>query len=682
MSSLLPFALKSSHGTAVIAALCLFACEGESARDTTPATADDGELSIVEPGKEDNFLSLTAREYAVTGTTQVRLESSWAGKSKAARLARAKELVPFRQVVVGWFLSQYIGEKESKDANARYGGFRSLTKNGSWDDLGLREVDELTFEMEFRQELGGPLDLLSVLPTQLTPEGRRYFDLQIGRVDTEEMQKLDINSEWYRQKPWDGFNPKTVPADRQETVRLFVEPEARSNDGWFDYAGLMDDGVLDIAVHFGWDYHSEYHLKHSRATYDELIDRGFTSPVAKYGDLKRTSGPLTTRVTTPAGEVEVRVSLFWGQPGTETDPDTDAGGRVLEKDMRESLKNRDVIVFSGHSGPFYGFALANWKKTEEGDLDDAELPEVEMPDDRSQLVFAEGCDTYAIGEGFFQNPAKRGGHHLDVITTTSYSNAETPEPVYHLLDVFTTKGTDENIRAWRLTEFLEALDGTSPWFSTMYGVHGIDDNPRAHPWAEVDGLCGECSKSSDCGPAGNRCVKMNGVKACTFECTADDACGEGLVCQSAQRAGTIEGKVCVTPRATCDTDDAARKPLLVLDSAVPNPDRDLNGDGKSEDRSDESVTVKNAGGAEVSLSGWSLADSVGVRFTFARGYKLAAGASVTVFGAGAAAGGQLFAPSGLSLNNRNDAVRLLDARGGVVDSLAWHTAGSGIVVRH
>ena len=61
--------------------------------------------------------------------------------------------------------------------------------------------------------------------------------------------------------------------------------------------------------------------------------------------------------------------IYYGRTGTDTDPDTAAGGIVLEKDMRESLNTRDVIIYSGHSGPFYGFALANWKKTDEGDLD-------------------------------------------------------------------------------------------------------------------------------------------------------------------------------------------------------------------------------------------------------------------------------------------------------------------------
>ena len=660
--------------------LGLAACGAESAQDETatePGAAE--ELEVVAPGKEDNFLSLTAREYAITGKTTVKLESSWAGKSKDQRLARARELAPYRQVVVAWFLYQYIGEKERKDPNAKYGGFKALTKNGSWEDLGLREVDELTFEMEFRQEIGGPLDLLSVLPTERSPEGRRFFDLQIGRVSTEEMQRLEINAEWYRNGPWEGFAPSRVTPDKLETVRLFVEPEARSTDAWFDYAGLMDDRRLDVDMHFGWDYHSAYHLKHSRETYNALIDRGFSSPVAKYEDLRRDSGPLTTVVTTPLGDVEVNVRLFWGQPGTETDPDTDAGGKVLEEDFMASLRDVDVIVFSGHSGPFYGFALANWKKTDEGDVDDAELPTAEMPAGRSQLVFAEGCDTYAIGSSFFQNPAKTGGKDLDVITTTSFSNAETAEPVLDFLDVFVEAGGDGHVRAQRVSDFLKTLDGTSPWFSTMYGVHGIDDNPRRHPWADEGMLCEACRRDSDCGPSGNRCVKMNGAKVCTAECTTDDGCETGFICQGAQSRGTISTKVCATPRLSCDVSGAARRPAIVLDHAVPNPDRDLNGDGRSDDRSDESVTLKNAGGEGVSLAQWTIADRTGTRFKFERGVGLEPGETLTVFGGGATG---FVAPEGLSLNNANDAVRLLDSRGALVDELVWRTAPSGFSVRH
>lgn len=662
-----------------LAAAGVSACDG--AAPPSAPLSEGGDLVVVEAGKEDNFISSSAREFTITGSTTVTLEASYANQSRAERLARAKALVPFRQVVVGWFLSEYLVEKESKETNARYGGFQSLTKNGSYEDLNLREVDALTFAFDFRQEVAGPPDLIEQLPTTRLADGRAAFDLRLGRVSTEEMQALEINGEWYRKAPWDAFNPRTLPESQQETLRLVIERQPPSTDAYFDYRGLLADGVLDIGVHFGWDYHSAYHLKHSAALYEELVSRGFESPVARFADLKRTSGPLTRALQTPDGEVEVRVSLFWGQPGTETDPDTDAGGRALEADMRASLAARDVIVFSGHSGPFYGFALANWKKTEEGDLDDAELPGLELPAGRAQLVFAEGCDTYAIGEGFFANPAKQGGAFLDVITTTSFSNAETPEPVYALLDALTNDEAGGVLRAWKVSELLRRLDGTSPWFSSMYGLHGIDDNPRGHPFAADGALCAACSRDSDCGGPGNRCVTMGGAKACTFECTADDGCGIGFVCQPAARARTVQSKVCATPRATCDADDAARAPLLVLDSAVPAPDADLSGDGVFDDRGDESVTVKNAGGRAMSLAGYAIADRGGVRFTFPSNAGLEPGEQVTVFGGGGAVEGAFVAPNGLSLNNRDDAARLLDPRGRKVDELTWRTSEAGAPVR-
>jgi hypothetical protein len=110
-------------------ALPFTAC-GDAGDGTENAPGSNGNdaadtLSVVEPGKEDNFLSLTAREYAVTGTTQVRIEESYAGKHGRGAPRPRAGAGPFRQVVVGWFLSQYIVEKERKDPNAKYGGFRS-----------------------------------------------------------------------------------------------------------------------------------------------------------------------------------------------------------------------------------------------------------------------------------------------------------------------------------------------------------------------------------------------------------------------------------------------------------------------------------------------------------------------------------------------------------------------------
>ena len=660
----------------VVPALALVAC-GEGAVDDA-APAGDELLTVVEPGKEDNFLSVTAQEYLLSGTTTVVLEPEWAGKSLEERLGRARALIPFRQTVIGWFLNAYMVEKSDKDANKDYGGFKALTKNGSWEDLNLREIDELTFAFDFRQEIAGPENLLSVLPTQVAEDGTRTFELIIGKISTSEMLKLETNSEWYRNAPWSTFNPTTLADDRKETVTLTIVAEPRSTDAWFDYAALIEDGVLDVGVHFGWDYHDAYHLKHSKATYEWLVARGFKSPVASYDVLARDSGPLTKDMDTPLGPVQVKISLYWGKPGTETDPDTRAGGLVLEDDMRASFKDRDIIVFSGHSGPFYAFALANWRMTDEGEIDDSEIPLLDMPEDRYQVVLAEGCDTYAVGQAFFANPAKTDRKYVDVITTTSFSNASTSSAVTDFLAAFVGRGTGAQVdRLPRLTELLSDLDSNSYWFTTLYGVHGIDDNPRIHPFAETDLLCDTCRADADCGGLGNKCVALaDGKRACTFECTADDACGEGYLCQAAQVGGYITTQVCVSARGTCDA--PAPAPVVVkIARVVPNPNSDLNGDGTVDSVKDELVELINAGGATADLSGWSVSDNVGVRFTFPAGVVLEPGRSVQVFGGGA---NGFVAPRSLGLNNTGDTVRLLDARGAEKAVVTWRATRPGSVV--
>ena len=44
----------------------------------------------------------------------------------------------------------------------------------------------------------------------------------------------------------------------------------------------------------------------------------------------------------------------------------------------------------------------------------------------------------------------------------------------------------------------------------MYGVHGIDDNPQMHPWAQPELSCAPCATDDDCGGPGNRCVSFDG----------------------------------------------------------------------------------------------------------------------------------------------------------------------------
>lgn len=532
----------------LLASSLFFAC-GDSA--TTPAPELPRALAGGE--KADDFRSESAQEYFVRGTTTVEIEASYADLTEEERIARAQELIPYRQVVIGWFLNEYLIDKSNDASNANYGGMRALTKNDSYESLNIRHVDGEVYAFDFVQEVGGQFDLLAELGRdgKAVPneDGTWTLTLQIGKVSTAEMQRLTLNSEWYRNAPWSSFNPDTVSDDRLETIELNLEEQERSTDAWIDYPRLIEDGVVDVSIFFGWDYHNDYHIVHSRSVFNALVRQGFEAPTT-YDNYTTERAPLTRTINVGGQDVEYRITLWWGQPGTDTDPDTDAGGIKLEEEMVAALARDEVIAFSGHSGSFYGFALANWRMTAEGDLDDSEIRGLDMPSDKYQIVLAEGCDTYAIGQAFFTNPNKADRQSLDIITTTSFSNASNANTVLDFIKAIAGTDAQGNLQPMTYSEMLKDMDSNSYWFQTMYGVHGIDDNPTADPLADREQLCGECRSSSDCG-AGGTCVNVDGVGSCTFRCTADAGCPDGYVCQDTETSGWITNSYCIPASLTC-----------------------------------------------------------------------------------------------------------------------------------
>ncbi|MDQ3031464.1 MAG: hypothetical protein M3Y87_03535 [Myxococcota bacterium] len=508
---------------------------------------EDGE--IVGEGKEDDFLSMSAREFVIAGTDTVVLEDEYADRSDEDRLARAHELIALRQIALAWFLNQYLVDKSDDDANAQFGGFGAMSKAGDYAALNVRETAPLTYAFDFEQLVAGRVDLMTRLPTRPGPSATaRLFTLTVGRPTNAEMARLETNAEWYRSAPWSAWNPSTTDASRRLDLEVTIRREVESQDAWFDYVRLFEDGVLDIDVHFGWDYHDAYHVQHASALHSWLRAQGFRAPVASFEELRRDSGPYTRTLRANGRTIQLEVRIFYGRDDSDVDPDTDAGGRQLEDDMRGSLATRDVIVYSGHSGPFYGFALANWRTTSEGDLDDSELETAEMPADRYQIVLAEGCDTYQIGAAFRRNPNKPDLRNLDVITTTSFSNASTPAAVQDFLSRLIERDSRGRHRPRTVRSLLTDLDDNSGWgFHTMYGMHGIDDAPQLHPYADAEMIGELCSVNADCGDIGNMCVRMpDRTRRCTAVCTSDDACGEGWSCRplasSVQRA--IYGSAC------------------------------------------------------------------------------------------------------------------------------------------
>ena len=511
-----------------------------------PDEGGDPEDSVfVDDSKADDFFSTSAAEFIVQGTSSVTLDPAMATASDADRMAAAKKLIELKQIAIAWFLTQYFESKEGDQANASFGGFSGIAKAGEFQDLEVTErADKITYDFTFKQLAAAGKGLMSQLPIH-TVNGQPSFDLEIGKPTNDEMAQLETNHEWYRNAPWTDWNPATVSADKKEPMTFAISREKASTDGFFDLEKLTADGKLDIDVFFGWDYHDNFHIKHSQAFFSWLKEQGFTAPVASWDLMTKDTGAFTRKVKADGHDVTVEVRFYFGKPGTATDPDTDAGGKVLEDLARASLATRDVVMYSGHSGPFYGFALANWRKTEEGDLDDADIRTMALPADRQQLVLANGCETYQIGEAFRTNPNKNG-KNIDVITTMSFSNAGTPTIVENLVNALLARDNTNTLRPQPVSTLLTKLDSDSWGFTPMYGFHGIDDNPKLVPFAKTANFGKACSANADCGGPGNLCVSSTAGKTCTAACAADPGCGPGYACKSvaSSSTSTIYGKAC------------------------------------------------------------------------------------------------------------------------------------------
>jgi hypothetical protein len=513
----------------------------------TEGGSDDPEGStFVDDSKADDFFSTAAQEYLIEGKSTVVLDAAMASQPADVRLAAAKKLVGYKQIGIAWFLTQYLVNKEHDSANVGFGGFSGIAKGGAFQDLAITErADKVTFDFTFRQLAAAGKNLLSQLPLT-TVAGKPTFDLEIGKPSNQAMTELETNHEWYRSAPWTDWNPANVSAEQKEKIAFSITRERESTDGYFDLATLTKDGTLDIDVYFGWDYHSDFHLKHSQAFFTWLEGEGFSAPVGSWDDMTVDTGAFKRTVKADGKSVNVEVRFYFGKPGTATDPDTDAGGKVLEDKVRASLLTRDVVVYNGHSGPFYGFALANWKMTEEGDLDDADMRTIPMRSDY-QVILAEGCDTYQIGEAFKENPAK-AGKNVDVITTMSFSNAGTPATLENFLSALLARDSSNRLRPQPVSQLLTKLDSQSWNFAPMYGMHGIDDNPKVVPFAHVENFGKTCSVNADCGGPGNLCVgsTATGGKKCTAACASDPGCGPGYTCKAvaSTASSTIYGRAC------------------------------------------------------------------------------------------------------------------------------------------
>ncbi len=590
-----------AFGAIGIVSASIGACS--SSEDSTPGTnPGGGSAALVPPGKADNYFSTEGQEYTVSGATwgtqdQTCLTNNASSPDAAKRCTL--EAITLKNFSIAWFLNQYIIDKHDAP-NEDWGGFTAMTRPASYEALEVGDPDaEGKFNYTFTSEISGPLDLISSIPTEPCGEDR-CFTLEVPVLPNSTLSQMDTGNEWYRKAPYKQYKPETYTGEK-ETLTLRIKPYPRSNDAYLEYNKLFSDeqlakagGGLKIGLFVGWDYYdARYDLQTAKELYRWLTeDRGFASPVGSYDELKIDSGEFTKTIQVNGKEVPVSVLLV--HPGQGDPANTTFAGQ-MKSALIDSFGNRQVIIYEGHAGPLYGFALGDWNATEAGELDDSELPGLAIPENFYQLVLASGCDTYMVADSLYQNPVKQGRVDMDVITTTSFSNAGGRGRTAKIA-VEAVINQDENgqLEPQMYGEIIRKLN-QEYWMTPIYGVHGLDDNPRFNPFADFSKLCQSCENNSTCGGYGSSCNDYgNGSKYCGTKCESDNDCPTGYTCFDIREGNDLIGKSCAPASLSCESPGGQEPSVWINEIHYDNTGLDT-GEG-----------VEIAGTAGVDLTGYTV----------------------------------------------------------------------------
>jgi hypothetical protein len=507
----------------------------------TPAPADEEQLVAVAPGKEDNYYSNVAQEFELSGTLPVVMTD----EQFADEVVR-NDLVSRRLTAVGLYLTAYLTDKfegvDSNDdgviseseilfRNLGYGGFQAMVRNYTTEVVNLEGSMDAGYRVHFTLDVAGPRDLLARIPGDdlVDGSGGRAFDLRMpeaAAVDPTAVPRGDFRS----------FNPDTYTGPL-ETVRLEGRPLENAANAYPHFNEFFADGRFDVTLFFGHDYNvSRSDLQEAQEAFHRLGALGFTAPVDSFSALTADSGAFVRRATANGRELEIEVRIYHSDMFT-----TD---RPRQHDLALSeMTARDVFVYAGHAGPYFGLYLDEARLATVGYREFATAP---FPD-RQQLVVAQGCQTYSqYADMLYANEAKTEAN-LDVITTVNYSYGVGTMDLVERLMTLDSQGRHRPVDFYTMVRGLNEA-WINAWKEVFYGVMGIEGNPQLHPYANPSALGRACAVASDCGDSGgNACVAMTdgGPTQCAMVSLSAAACPTGTEFRSLALGNTIQTGACL-----------------------------------------------------------------------------------------------------------------------------------------
>ena len=473
--------------------LCAIGCTGEAPviHVVTP-----GITALPDASKADNYISTNAREFRLTGIAHAQLPADIEDLSAPDRELRMQKAIDSR---LGRVI-RAIRNRVKSVIREKNGG--STSETDSWfiyvkKDAGssiLREAKEDgTVSFDFTLELVGNVYLMS----GLTPgqSGRRVFDVEVSDFD----------------------------GTLQETVGVEIAG-TESRDAFPRYNELFEDGIFDIAIHFGGDYNEErLDIQTAEWLVEHLLDSGFSHPtVQSFEDLKIDSEWFTRTVTVEHRPIEVRVRVV------HSDMVEPVEEHKLSDAMKSSMAMADVVFYSGHAGPGAGFILDYQPKHE---IKAKEFASLDLPS-KYQIFVLDGCQTYrTYVEDLMSNPAKTWDN-MNIITTVNTTPFGAGYQVLweflHWFTITNDQGAHFPLSWKAILRGVNAL--TANFESIHYGVHGVDHNPGLNPHGGAEHLCQPCSGDDACGAGGNLCLGYGLGASCGVACTTDSACPQGFRC--------------------------------------------------------------------------------------------------------------------------------------------------------
>lgn len=479
----------------------VFATACSSAEE--PST-DSGEDEI-------NYRSTSGQEFGLSTNVTFKLTAESAALTGDAKAAAALAQATTLRDTVLTTISSELDKLWPEDMRISNANVAIQYRQASAALSDLKELpDGAGYSLTVSGEFAGIKDLEKKLPMK-TVDGKTF---------------LPINAD--------------LGAGAQE-LQVTITPIARSLNAYPKYLELFQDG-LDISAHFGGDHNTPpQDINHARSLYDDLVASGFKSPVAKFEDLKIDSGPLKSTIKVKGAEVVVRVNIFHVDMST---PDTRA---LVVNAYKNAAKTADVIIYDGHAGrrlDYSGVVLAY--NPARSSIPANEFKNFETTT-KQQVYLFNGCETYTgYADKLYENP-KRTPENTDVITTGNYSaiQAKANQVIAFIHSFIDQRSGNWIPRSWDSVLTRMNTVGERSWVH-IYGVHGLDDNPKASPLADVSKVGARCTTDADCGAADSKCIVTATKKVC------------GMAC--ADTAGCPSGTKCVLPRGKTSADDQQCSP--------------------------------------------------------------------------------------------------------------------------